>query len=188
VNPGEYEVRLIVATQTLTQKLIVDQDPRAHISGDDLAKQLALELQIDSALEANANAYREIVDLRAKLLELDARLFGKSKAKEIRSAANALDEAADKIAGREVEYPLLPAGLVELDRTLSSLAVTVGAADSVPTAQSSEALGSAQKRLSDQLAKWGSLKKQDLAAFNVQLVEAGLAPIVPGGSGKPTGE
>ncbi|MGH9712401.1 MAG: WD40/YVTN/BNR-like repeat-containing protein [Candidatus Acidiferrales bacterium] len=188
VLPGEYEVRLIAGNETLTQKLTVEQDPRAHASPEDLAKQLELEQRIDAALAKNTSAYREIADLRAKLMELDARLFGNPKAKEIRVAVDALDHSAGKIAGREAEYPLLPTGLIELDRTLSSLAATAGAADSAPTAQSSAALDAAQRRLSELLATWETLKKVDLPALNVLLGEAKLAPIVLASSGKPSSE
>jgi photosystem II stability/assembly factor-like uncharacterized protein len=188
VLPGEYEVRLITGEATLTQKLIVEQDPRVHLSHDDLAKQFALQQQIDASLGNNTKAYREIEYLRAQLNDLSARVIGNSGAKEILSVADALDKSADKIAGREAEYPLSPTGLTELDRSLASLAVAVGAADSVPTAQSSAAFEAAQKRLTELLTSWETLKKDDLPALNSQLQEAGLKPIVLGSSPKPAGE
>jgi photosystem II stability/assembly factor-like uncharacterized protein len=178
VLPGEYEVWLITAGETITQKLVVERDPRVHVSRDDLVKQFELEQQIDASLARNTNAYREIEDLRAQLSDVNARVFGNSKAKEIRSEADALDHQADQIAGHEAEYPLLPTGLIELDRSLSSLAVSIGAADSAPTAQSSAAYDAAQKRQKELLTHWETLKKQDLAALNTQLQGAGLPAIV----------
>ncbi|HYL68904.1 MAG TPA: hypothetical protein VEX69_07050 [Candidatus Limnocylindria bacterium] len=186
--PGDYEVRLIAAGETLTQKLVVEQDPRVYVSRDDLVKQFDLEQQVDAALARNTEAHREIEDLRAQLTDLHGRVFGNSKAKEIRSAADALDHAVDQIAGHEAEYPLLPTGLIELDRSLSSLAVSIGAADSAPTAQSSAAYDAAQKRQSEMLAIWETLKKQDLAALNTQMQAAGLPAIVLGESPKPAGK
>ena len=188
VLPAEYEVRLITAGESLTQKLIVEQDPRVHVSRDDLVKQLELEQQIDVSLARNTQAYREIEDLRAQLIDLNARVFGNSKAKEIRDAADALEHQVDQIAGHEAEYPLLPTGLVELDHSLSSLAVSVGAADSVPTAQSSGAYDAARIRQSELVANWETLKKQDLSALNARLQAAGLPAIVLGGLSKPTGQ
>ena len=188
VLPGEYEVHLIAPGDTLTRKLIVEQDPRVHVSRNDLAKQLDLEQQVDASLASNAETYREIQDVRAQLHALKGRVAGNSKAEDILSAADDLDHRADKIAGREAEYPLSPTGLVELDRSLSSLAVSVGAADSAPTAQASAAYDAAQKRLSELLTNWETLKKQELAALNMKLQEAGLPAIVPGGSPKPAGE
>jgi hypothetical protein len=179
---------LITAGESLTQKLIVEQDPRVHVSRDDLVKQFELEQQIDTSLARNTNAYREIENLRAQLIDLNARVFGNSKAKEIRGAADALEHQLDEIAGHEAEYPLLPTGLVELDRSLSSLAVSVGAADSAPTAQSSAAYDAARKRQSELLANWETLKKRDLAALNAQLQGAGLPAIVLGASPKPIGQ
>jgi len=159
-----------------------------HVSRDELVKQFELEQQIDASLTRNTNAYREIDDLRAQLSDLNARVFGNSKAKEIRSAADALEHQVDQIAGHEAEYPLLPTGLIELDRSLSSLAVSIGAADSAPTAQSSAAYDAAQKRQSDLLADWETLKRQDLAALNTQLRASGLPAIVLGRSPKPAGQ
>jgi photosystem II stability/assembly factor-like uncharacterized protein len=188
VLPGEYEVRLITAGDTLAQKLIVEQDPRVHVSRDDLANQFELEQKIDAALANNTQAYREIEDFRAQLRALKARVAGNSKSEDLISATDALDHRADQIAGREAEYPLMPTGLNELDRSLASLAVSVGAADSAPTAQSSAAYDAAEKRLSELLTNWETLKKQELAAVNAQLQEAGLPAIVLGGSTKPAGE
>jgi photosystem II stability/assembly factor-like uncharacterized protein len=188
VLPGEYEVRLIAGGDTLTQKLVVEQDPRSHVSRDELVKQFNLEQQINTSLEKNTKAHREIEDLRAQLTDLSGRVFGNPKAKDIRSAAEALAQEAEKIAGREAEYPLSPTGLTELDRSLSSLAVSIGTADSAPTAQTSAAFDGAQKRLSELLAKWEALKNQELATLNTQLQETGLKPILLGVSPKPAGE
>jgi photosystem II stability/assembly factor-like uncharacterized protein len=188
VLPGEYQVRLIAADDALAEKLIVEQDPRVRVSRDDLANQFELEQKIDAALANNTQAYREIEDFRAQLRALKARVVTNSKSEELISATDALDHRADQIAGREAEYPLSPTGLNELDRSLSSLAVSVGAADSAPTAQSSAAYDAAQKRLSELLTNWETLKKQELAAVNAQLQEAGLPAIVLGGSSKPAGE
>jgi photosystem II stability/assembly factor-like uncharacterized protein len=187
VLPGEYEVWLITAGETITQKLVVERDPRVHVSRDDLVKQFELEQQIDASLARNTNAYREIEDLRAQLSDVNARVFGNSKAKEIRREADALDHQADQIAGHEAEYPLLPTGLIELDRSLSSLAVSIGAADSAPTAQSSAAYDAAQKRQKELLTHWETLKKQDLAALNTQLQAAELPAIVLRGLPKSAG-
>ena len=188
VLPGDYEVRLIISGETLMQKLVVEQDPRVQVSRDDLVGQFDLEQRIDASLTHNTQAYREIEDLRAQLTDLNARVFGNSKAKEIRRAADALDHLMDQIAGHEAEYPLLPTGLIELDHSLSSLAVSVGAADNAPTAQSSAAYAAAQKRQSQLLANWETLKKQDLAALNTLLQAAGLPAIVLGGSPNPAGQ
>ena len=188
VLPGEYEVRLMAVGETLTQKLIVEQDPRVHVSLEDLAKQLDLQLQIDTSLANNTAAYREIEELRAQLSDLNARVFGNPKAKEIRSAADALNHSADQIAGHEAEYPLLPTGLIELDHSLSSLAVSVGAADSAPPAQYSAAFVAAQKRQSELFAKWETVKSQELAGLNEELQKGKLPTIVLRDSSKAAGK
>jgi hypothetical protein len=186
VLPGEYEVRLITHSETLTQKLIVDQDPRVHVSREDLVKQFELELQIDASIQSNTRTYREIQDLRAQLGDLSGRVFGNPRANELRAAADVLDHLAEQIAGREADYPLLPTGLIELDRSLSSLAVAIGNADAAPTAQSVAACNAAEMRLSGLLAKWDALKREQLTELNTQLQKAGLREIVLAASPKPS--
>jgi hypothetical protein len=177
---------LITHSETLTQKLIVDQDPRVHVSREDLVKQFELELQIDASIQSNTRTYREIQDLRAQLGDLSGRVFGNPRANELRAAADVLDHLAEQIAGREADYPLLPTGLIELDRSLSSLAVAIGNADAAPTAQSVAACNAAEMRLSGLLAKWDALKREQLTELNTQLQKAGLREIVLAASPKPS--
>ena len=188
VVPGEYEVRLVVGEKEFSQKLVVDRDPRVRAAVADMVKQLELELQLDAGLAKTFEIYSEIENVRGQLHALRDQVTGKAKPKEMTDAVAQAERRTDEIAGRKAEYPLLPTGFVELDRSLSSLAVLVGAADSAPTAQVTASYEAAQKRLTEQSAGWEKFKEQDLAALNARLKAAGLAAIDPKNSGKAAGE
>jgi len=187
--PGEYEVRLIVAGKTYKQPLQVKMDPRVQVPGDDLAKQLELQLRISGDLTKATNTYREIADVRAQLHAVKARVAGNASAKSLLPAIGEFDNRAGAIAGRTDEaWPSSSEGLTHLDGSLASLENSAGSADSAPTAQSYAAFELFDKNLQDKLSKWDELKKQDLAALNKQLQQAGIPQLAPSASGKPVGE
>jgi hypothetical protein len=188
VVPGEYEARLVVGEKEFSQKLVVERDPRVRATAADMVKQLELELQLDAGLAKTFETYSEIENVRGQLHTLSEQATAKAKPKEMTDVVGQAERRTDEIAGRKAEYPLLPTGFVELDRSLSSLAVLVGAADSAPTAQATAAYEAAQKRLAEQSAGWEKFKEQDLAALNDRLKTAGLGAIDPRNSGKAAGE
>jgi photosystem II stability/assembly factor-like uncharacterized protein len=188
VLPGEYEVRLIAAGETHMQKLDVEMDVRQQISRDDLAKQLQLEQDIDAALTRTTEADREIANVRSQLRALRQRLAGNAKAADVLAAASDFEGHADLIAGHEAEYPLSATGLVELNKALASLAISVGDADGAPTATALAAFADFQKQLNEEAAKWDALKQHDLATLNKQLTDNNLQPVVASPSSKPARE
>jgi len=188
VLPGEYEVRLIAAGETQTQKLSVEMDPRGQVTGDDLARQTEFELRIDSALTKATETYRQIADVRTQLHALQEQLAGNPKAADILAAVNAFDGQADAIAGNEPEYPLVATGLREVNKALTAQAISLGGADSAPTATSLAAFESVEKRLNEGTAKWDALKQQELPALNKRLQDGGLPAVNEGFSGKAAGE
>ena len=188
VLPGEYEVRLIAAGETHTQKLSVEMDPRGQVTGDDLARQTEFELRIDSALTKATETYRQIADVRTQLHALQEQLAENPKAADILAAVNAFDGQADAIAGNEPEYPLVATGLREVNKALTAQAISLGGADSAPTATSLAAFESVEKRLNEGTAKWDALKQQELPALNKRLQDGGLPAVNEGFSGKAAGE
>jgi photosystem II stability/assembly factor-like uncharacterized protein len=175
--PGEYEVRLIVSGQTTTAKLTLEQDPRVHVPAEDLAKQFVLQQKINAALTQATETIHAIAAVRSQLQLLKNRLSDASRSKEILAAADRIDGAAENIAGKETEWPLMPSGLAAVDGSLTSLAISVGGADSAPTDQAQASFENLQKDLNERLAKWDALKQQELSALNKQLKAAGIAPV-----------
>jgi photosystem II stability/assembly factor-like uncharacterized protein len=188
VLPGEYEVRFTAHGITLTQSLIVELDPREHISIADLEAQFDLRRKIEAALSAASVAYRGVADVRAQIQALKSRVAENASNAEIARAASDFDKLAEAIGGRQVEWPATPGGLLELDRTFAALAASVGSADSAPTSQARQSFDEAQKQLDLLLRQWEALKQTELGSLNRRLGDAGLSQITPGGSGQPPRE
>jgi hypothetical protein len=186
--PGKYEVRLTAHGITLTQSLIVELDPREHISRADLEAQFDLGQKIDAALSAASAAYRGVADVRSQVQALKSRVAENANNAEIARAASDFDNLAEAIAGRQVEWPAAPGGLLELERTFAALAASVGSADSAPTSQARESFDEAQKQLDVLLRKWEALKKTELESLIRRLRDTRLSQITPGGSGQPPRE
>ncbi len=181
--PGEYEVRLIVSGQTATANLTVEQDPRVHVSAEDLAKQFALQQKIGAALTQATVTIRAIAAVRSQLQLLKSRSSDALASKEILAATGRIDGAAGSIAGEETEWPLMPSGLAAVDGSLASLAISVGSADSAPTEQAQAGFAKLEKDLNARLAEWEALKQQELSRLNKQLKAAGIPSVTAEPSG-----
>ena len=185
VLPGDYNVELKTGGQSYKTTVTVEMDPRVHISRDDLAKQLALEQEIDAALSKTTDAAQVLTGIREKLKALKSSLSANADAKPRIAAIDQLDQRAEAIQGNaEAQWPAKPGGLIEADSNLASLAVAVGSADSAPTATSSAAFEENSKTLGGLLLQLESLQK-DIAALNRQLSDSthsGIAPAISGGS------
>jgi photosystem II stability/assembly factor-like uncharacterized protein len=169
VLPGDYEVSLTSAGQTYKTKLTVEMDPRVTTPREDLVQQLALEQRIDTALTQVRDATEAIADARKQLKALQSGLATKPQAAAMAATLADLDKRAESIAGStDVEWPAVPGGLAGLDSSLASLAISVGSADSAPTATASAAFAESTKRLDELLTQWQTLQK-DFATLNKTL-------------------
>ncbi|MGC2722616.1 MAG: hypothetical protein WA224_01555, partial [Candidatus Acidiferrales bacterium] len=70
----------------------------------------------------------------------------------------------------QAEWPQSPGGLIGVNGSLGMLAVSVGSADSAPTATSQTAFDEANKQLNETLAQWESFQK-DFAALQKKLTD-----------------
>ncbi len=77
VLPGEYQVKLTVAGQTLTQPLRVELDPRAHVADSALAAQLRLALEIGNTMTAQRALQGTVRGVRDQLRTLQGTGGGK---------------------------------------------------------------------------------------------------------------
>ncbi len=176
--PGTYQVRLSVDGRTYTAPLEVKMDPRVMTPQLALRQQFMLETKILQAIWDGYQSVQQINALRAQLKELQSKLNSDPGAKPLLDAVNDLDKKAGELIAVEQQWP--PVGVVStasLNGALGSLLVQVGSADSAPTAQATTAFGTYRKLLDQQLAKWASLKAQDIPALNRLLQERQLRPI-----------
>ncbi|HEV7745286.1 MAG TPA: hypothetical protein VGO56_09860 [Pyrinomonadaceae bacterium] len=167
VLPGTYQVQLSVDGKTFTQPLEVKMDPRVQSAPLALRQQLALENQIAKAMWDSYDSVRQIRELRSQLNDLQTKLKSEANSKVVLDAIADLDKKAAELIAVEQSWP--PVGVVStaaLNGSLGSLMVLVDGADSAPSAQASSAFGTYRKLLDQELAKWKTLKAQDIKALN----------------------
>ena len=169
VLPGEYEGALKVAGQTYKSTVTVKMDPRVKVPREDLARQLELEQKIDAALTKATETAQSVAKAREQLKALQTSLAAKPGAEALLQTINALDKRAATIQGNpQAEWPQTPGGLIGVNGSLGVLAVSVGSADSAPTATSQAAFDEATKQLNDALAQWESFQR-DYELLNQKL-------------------
>ena len=182
VVPGDYQVKLTVAGHSYTAPLQVDEDPRIHVSVEDLQKQLDFSLQVDARITEAHEAVNQIREMHAQLDALEKRLAGNDKAKSAADAAKELDKKLTAVEDALIQsksqsgedplnYPVMIA-----DQMLA-LTSTVDSADAAPTQSSRDVFDVLNKQLDEQLATYRQLKDKDLAELNRQIRNANIPAI-----------
>ena len=161
VLPGEYRVRLTVGSESDTQPLRVEMDPRVHVPAGALADQLRLALEIWNAL-ADEDALRGAVrQLGDDLRTLERRSLDDAT----RGAIVSLEQRADSL-GRALS-----------GGDLADLETVVGSADREPTQQSRDVFDELSGRLGQARRRWEQIQMQEVAAVNDLLRRSGLPPV-----------
>ena len=180
--PGNYQVRMKVDGQTLTQTFEIKSDPRVTTTPADYAKQAELGLKIRDKLTETHNAIIQIRDTRRQIEDLLKRVGGQPQFKAVNDAGTALnknltsiEEALYQTKNQSNQDPLnYP---IRLNNKLAALAGVVGSAEAAPTAQSYAVYDELVTQIDAQLQKFAQVMKTDVAAFN-QLVRDQNIPAV----------
>jgi photosystem II stability/assembly factor-like uncharacterized protein len=180
--PGNYQVRMKVDGQTLTQSFEIKPDPRLNTTAADYAKQAELGLKIRDKLTETHNAIVQIRDVRRQVEDLLKRVAGQPQFKTVTDAGTALnknltaiEETLYQTKNQSNQDPLnYP---IRLNNKLAALGGVVGTADSAPTAQSYAVYDEVVTQIDAQLQKLAQVMKTDVAAFN-QLVRDQNIPAV----------
>jgi hypothetical protein len=173
VLPGQYTVRLTAGGRALTQPLAVAMDPRVKTSVEDLALQFEVGMRISAAMNEDAEALRQVRNLRAQLAALKPR-GEKTGAAE---AIGALDAAAGALEGGRSGRGRRAGSEDNLTRSnadLATLLEVVEGADARPTAAAITAVEGAGKTLAGLLARWNEIKTRDVPELNRKLQSAQL--------------
>ncbi|MDE2346459.1 MAG: glycosyl hydrolase, partial [Gammaproteobacteria bacterium] len=179
VLPGSYTVTLKVGDKSYSQPLKVITDPRVEVTDAALKQQFDLMMKLNQAVAEEHAAANAIRGVRGQLAALQTRLAGNANDQSLAKSAADLDA---KLAGMlemfyqyrahaeeaQLNYP------TELNSQLAYLEVLVDSADSAPTAQQQAMYLVLRKNLDEALAKWNTLRDQDIPAFNARLQQAGV--------------
>ena len=180
--PGKYTVKLTVDGQTFTQPLTVKMDPRVKTPLLGLQQQFTLSKQAYDDVLTASTALAQLRALRTQLQERKASAAPGALA----DAIAALDKKAETLTGRAggpgAGGPPFAAGaapdtLASISGSLRTLMGLLQGADVTPTTQAVTAVTDRRKAMATLLARWATLKTQELASLNVQLKQANLPAI-----------
>lgn len=177
--PGHYTLKLTAGKTTVTQSLLVNNDPRVQVQQADLIKQFEFARRIEAEEIALAQAAKEV---RSLLVQADTASGKASKTLKEKLAAfegaikeqTELEAVATEWGG---EAPTTITSFNYLDGAWKALRQTVDVADAAPAP---DALNGFEKQHALQqtaLEKWKQTNTALLPAINAALQGEGLAPL-----------
>ncbi|MFL6568962.1 MAG: glycoside hydrolase [Chthoniobacterales bacterium] len=169
--PGNYSVTLTVDGKSYTQPLTLKMDPRVKASAADLTAQFDLSMKLYEQRKKLAAIGHNFEALNDGLTKASERA-GENPAKEqIAAMKKRLEEFAPPNA-----RPGAPLSFAALDNVEHLFAV-LQEVDAAPTARVRTAVGEAETKSSDAVARWQALVANELPQLNQQLTAAGLEEI-----------
>ncbi len=179
--PGDYQVKLSAAGETLTQRFTIGVDPRfTNVSAADLGEQFKLALQVrDKFSEGN----EAVVKIRAMKDQIKDRLNGNKKP-SVKAAGEALTAKLGAIEGeiyqvknQSSQDPLnFP---IKLNNKLAALQGVVDSSNGRPTAQSYQVFNELSAKLDAQLKLLDQAIQVDVTKLNAMLRSQKLPTIDP---------
>jgi photosystem II stability/assembly factor-like uncharacterized protein len=176
--PGTYQVRLTANGKTLTEKFVVEKDPRLdNVTVADLAEQFTLAMQVqDKFTEADEMVIvvRELKKQMDDRLKKDVSLKGAFD--PFRARLTEVEEAVYQVRNRSGQDPLnFP---IQLNNKLAALEGSIERGDGKPTASSYEVYKVLSEKLAAEKNKLdGALK--ELPRINKVLVDRKLETLKP---------
>jgi hypothetical protein len=174
--PGEYQVRLKVDGQALSQPFRLTKDPRSEATEADLIAQTELARKIVVRVNDANNAVLKVRELRAKIEKAaQEELSIESDAKLLNAKLTAVEEAIYQTKLRSGQDPLnYP---IRLNNRLAALLGSVLQGDFSPTTQAIDVYNRLSKDLQVQLDALKNATDVDLKALNEKLAKAGKPTI-----------
>jgi photosystem II stability/assembly factor-like uncharacterized protein len=179
VPSGTYHAKFTVAGKDYSTAFEIKIDPRINVTADDLQKQFELGMRIKDRVNEGAEAVNNIRGLRDQLAQLQKRLGGDDKYKDINKDAtdltkkitdieNTIIQTKSKSSEDPLNFPILT-----LERMMV-LQGSVGGGSRGPAPQDYEVFDVINKDLEAELAKWKEARDKDLAALNAKISQANV--------------
>ncbi|HEY6931225.1 MAG TPA: glycoside hydrolase [Thermoanaerobaculia bacterium] len=170
VLPGDYTVKLTSGSDSLSETLRVEMDPRITTSAADLARQFEIGSRICAGLQRDYDAIEQVRALRRKLKPLLEKPSGRAS-----DAVSSLDRKLAVLESGPSEHEdsgpdvPQPESLERSNRLLGTLLEAVEGADAKPTAQAVAALEEVERSLESELARWQDIQSTDVPAISQKL-------------------
>ena len=181
VAPGNYQVKLTVDGQALTESFEVKPDPRLTTTAADYAKQLDLALKIRDKLSETHNAIIQIRDVKKQVDDLVKRVGGQSKpiadaGAALNKSLGEVEEALYQTKNQSSQDPLnFP---IRLNNKLAALAGVVSRSETPPNEQSYAVYEELVGQIDANLQKLAQIMKSDVPTFNRLVRDQNIPAIV----------
>jgi photosystem II stability/assembly factor-like uncharacterized protein len=182
VVPGEYEAVFIGNDQLMRQKFKVTEDPRVHVSQEDLVAQWKAAKRIMAGLKASYDAFGAAGSLSSAVAERAKKLEGNVEAKNVSDALQDLDKSIEAVAVGSRTMP----GVGPVNRDLARTMFMVESGDGAPTEPALAAIEQSCADLNGALSQWREMNSQTVPQVNALLDKFKLTPLpvpAPGPAG-----
>lgn len=181
VLPGNYQVRLTVDGESMTQDFEIRMNPRAVADGITVAE---LQARFDFAIQIRdrvTDANEAVLRMRSIKAQIEDRIEQNDNA-ELAQLGGAVSDRLSEVEGEvyqvqnqsnqdPLNYP------IKLNNKIAALQNLVEGAETRPTDQSYEVFQTLSTQLEGELEQMNLVIQQDLARLNELLRELGLEPI-----------
>jgi photosystem II stability/assembly factor-like uncharacterized protein len=184
--PGRYTLTLRGAGADATAVVVIEPDPRAPVSPQDIERNVAFTLAVRAALDDVVDNVAELAAIRAQVGDLRSRLGDEPALAALHTTADRVLTSCDLIEGAlhnpaaEVSYDILAGrdGGAKLYSQLTWVYESNDTSDYPPAQgllEEFDALAAELRRRQDELA---ALRNGDLALLERQVAEAGLPRVL----------
>jgi photosystem II stability/assembly factor-like uncharacterized protein len=181
VPPGAYQVRLTVNGRTLTERFELVKDPRVAATDDDLRATFELARRAHGLLGRVHDAVLRLRDIRSQAESWRDRVATPAIKTAAEALARALTAVEEELIQVRSDNPrMFPA---KLNTRIGAVIGLIEYGDAPPTQALRDLTADLHRRAETELARLERIMAEDVARFNAQCRDAGVAAIVP----KPTG-
>jgi hypothetical protein len=164
--PGTYKVRLSVGGHRYERSFVIREDPRVHVTQQDLQAQFDLIMRIDAEIDKVTHAVHRIERARERLVAVKKHARGRA---DVQAAADRLDAALYDVQSKLVRTidPAHPMYMhpKTVNMRLAELTTVVESADAAPTSQSYAVFDVLSKQTTDALKELKPLLATRLPAI-----------------------
>jgi len=189
VPPGEYGVRLIVGSDTLSRRFTVAADPRVKSTTAELVAQYAASQRVIDRITNIVDGVKRAEDLQAQLMDRAKRATDSSVARMLGDSAKAVRAKIEAVraelyeVGCHVDQCTLDMP-VKLYNKFITLNMQLQTGSYAPTKQNGEVYDGLRARLDVQMRELERIEREELARFNDLLQRSGIpavyvAPVKP---------
>jgi hypothetical protein len=169
--------------QLVRQKFTVTEDPRVHVSEEDLVAQWKAAKRIMTGLKTSYDSYQAAGGLRSAVADRLKSIGGNAEAKNASDALKDLDKNLEAVMEGTNALP----GVGPVHRELSRTMFMVESGDAAPSDSARAAIEESCAELNGALSQWREMNAQTVPQANA-LLEKYKLPSLPIATAIPAGD